>query len=444
MQGRIWVESEIGKGSTFYIDVPLGRQAVATNQKYEAVKLADMHVLVVDDNVTNREIAVELLKRWKMRPIAVTGGQAALAELERARREGDGYQLLLLDLCMPDFDGFAVAEYLHTHPDLSAARIILLTSSGQRGDATRCRESGIAAYLHKPYTQRVLFEAIMDTIGLSKTDKAPLVTRYTIKQNKRNLKILLAEDNSINQILATRLLEKLGHSVEVAGNGLIAVNKWKNTEYDLILMDIDMPEMNGIDATNLIRTEEQHTGKHISIIGLTAHAMQGSREKFLAAGMDGYLSKPIDTEALWNELESIKSNHPNPAFTQISSADQLENSSLSFDLKRALPMMDNDMDLFKVMVGIFQEDFPIQLQALRKAIDSGDVETIRHEAHSIKGMVSVFATPEIVAIAQRIEMQPDHDHARDFAELAKALSWLAAALTNSLKSDHLSINESVN
>ena len=441
MHGRIWVESDIGKGSIFHIEVPLGRGAVAANPKYEAVKLADMHVLVVDDNVTNREIAVELLKRWKMRPIAVTGGQAALAELERARCEDDGYQLMLLDMSMPDFDGFAVAEYLHAHPDLSAARIMLLTSSGQRGDATRCRELGIAAYLHKPYTQRVLFEAIMDTIGLSKIDKAPLVTRHTIMQNKRSLKILLAEDNSVNQLLATRLLEKLGHNVEVAGNGLIAVNKWKNAQYDLILMDIDMPEMNGIDATTLIRTEEQRTGKHISIIGLTAHAMQGSREKFLAAGMDGYLSKPIDTEALWNELESIKSSHSNPASRQINAAVQLENSSLSFDLKRALPMMDNDMELFNEMVGIFLGDYPIQMEALRKAIDTGDIDTIRHKAHSIKGMVSVFATPEIAAIAQRIEMQPDNDHARDFAELAKALSWLAATLTKSLKSDHLNINE---
>jgi len=228
MQGHIRVESEVGKGSTFHVEVTLKSPGQSIKPKYEAGKLTDMNVLVVDDNSTNREIAVKLLQGWKMKPYAVESGEQAIVELDRASQAGQGYQLLLLDVRMPDTDGFGVVEHLRQHPALSAAPIMMLTSEGQRGDAARCKELGIGAYLLKPFAQAELFAAIMNTLGLENLEKAPLVTRHTLQQSKRSLRVLLAEDNSVNQTLATRLLQKFGHEVEVAANGVIAVERWKH------------------------------------------------------------------------------------------------------------------------------------------------------------------------------------------------------------------------
>lgn len=427
MQGHIRVESEVGKGSTFHVEVTLQRSGESIKPKYEAGKLAGLNVLVVDDNATNREIAVRLLQGWKMRPHAVESGQQAIAELDRARQAGEAYQLLLLDVRMPATDGFGVVEHLRQHPALNAAPVMMLTSEGQRGDAARCRELGIGAYLMKPFAQAELFAAIMDTLGLENTDKAPLVTRHTLQQSKRSLRVLLAEDNSVNQTLATRLLQKFGHSVEVAANGVIAVERWRQGTYDLILMDVDMPELNGYGATAQIREAEQGSGSHIPIIGLTAHAMQGAREECIAHGMDGYLTKPIDTEALWVELEGVRTPF-GLVDEDAGSKTEQEQPRFNFEIKRVMELMANDNDLFREMVRIYRADYPKYLASLDMAIKGEDAEQVRYIAHTIKGMLSVFAVEEIADIASHIEEQPGADHGADYQVLAYALQWLEGEL----------------
>jgi PAS domain S-box-containing protein len=429
MQGRIWVESEVGKGSTFHIEVLLGRSGEQGRPFYEAGKLEGMRVLVADDNATNRGLIMELLRRWKMRPHAAENGLQAIAELERAMKAGEEYQLLLLDVQMPDMDGFEVVSHLRAYPE-SACQVMMLTSNGQRGDAARCRELGISAYLLKPFSQSDLFDAIMNTLGLASVEGAPLVTRHSIQHNRRNLKVLLAEDNAVNQTLAVRLLNKFGHSVDVANNGVEAVEKWQGDDYDIILMDVDMPELNGFGATARIRDLEQQSGGHIPIIGLTAHVMHGSRNECLAAGMDGYLPKPIDTEALWIELESVKYSVHKPMEGSIEQVkDPLPRG---FDLEGALALMDHDMDLFREMVGIYLQDYPDYLEKLRTAISQNDTEKINYLAHTIKGMLSVFSVPEIAKLAARIEKE-EGGLMHCFTELQHGLDWLAGELREKSK-----------
>jgi CheY-like chemotaxis protein len=292
----------------------------------------------------------------------------------------------------------------------------------------------------KPFAQADLFAAIMNALGLENTDKADLVTRHTIQQSKRSLRVLLAEDNSINQTLATRLLQKFGHKVEVAGNGLIAVEKWQSGSYDLILMDVDMPELNGYGATAQIRTLEQESGKRIPIIGLTAHAMQGAREECIAHGMDGYLTKPIDTEALWVELEGVKTTEVDlvEPDTIIKSAHSVQ---YTFDLPRVMELMANDRDLFKEMIRIYLEDSPKYLARLGEAIANDDAEQIRYGAHTIKGMMSVFAVDAISDIAQRIEEQSGADHRADYQALVSALQWLGSELNKHVNSNEVVLND---
>lgn len=428
MQGQIGVESEVGKGSTFYFDIAFGRAKAAAQPSYETGRLSNLHALVVDDNATNRKLAVELLRRWGVTSDAVEDGRQAIAELERAKQSGTDYQLLLLDVRMPEMDGFEVAEYIKAHPDLVAAPVMMLTSEGQRGDAARCRELGISAYLLKPYSQSDLFDAIMNTLGMDNVQNAPLITRHSLQQNKRQLKVLVAEDNSVNQLLATRLLQKFGHQVEVAENGLVAVEKWQCGNYDLILMDVDMPVMNGHNATQRIRELEQDSDQHIPIIGLTAHVMQGSREECIAAGMDGYLSKPINTEALWIELESIRSNGSEPESIIVDAAPSPHAVTHIFSLEKALVLMDNDMSLFGEMVRIFIADYPGYLAKLGIAIDQQDEKQVSHYAHTIKGMLSVFFVPNVADIAARIEMQKGVDHTANYVELKHGLEWLQLEL----------------
>lgn len=240
--------------------------------------------------------------------------------------------------------------------------------------------------------------------------------------------MLLAEDNIVNQTLATRLLQKFGHKVDVAGNGRIAVEKWQAGHYDLILMDVDMPELNGFDATARIRELERSLNARIPIVGLTAHAMQGSREECLAAGMDGYLSKPIDTDALWAQLQSIGSSAQSSGPEEKDTALPIKMEMHEFDLNKALTLMADDMDLFREMVNIFLTDYPEKLEKLGTAIRQNNAQDTRHFAHTLKGMISVFCVPSISGIAERIELQNAADPELAYAELGNSLLWLSNEL----------------
>jgi len=311
MGGTIWVTSEVGRGSEFHFTAQL---QVADSKAVEIGTIAPpeilrgVRVLVVDDNRTNRRILDGMLNRWEMKVTDVEGGEEALAQLCAAQNSGDPYRLVLTDMHMPHMDGFALVERIRRMPELSAATIMMLTSAGHRGDAARCQELGVSAYLLKPIRQSELREAVARVLGAKEAKGAiPLITRYSLQDAREpaaSLRIVLAEDNLVNQRLATRLLEKRGHFVVLASNGLEAVAACERESPDLILMDVQMPEMDGFEATIAIREKEKGSGKHVPIVAVTAHAMKGDREKCLASGMDGYLTKPIRPQELDEVLES--------------------------------------------------------------------------------------------------------------------------------------------
>ena len=304
--GRMWVESTIGMGSTFHFTAAFGR-AVTPTQSRRRPAVAGLSVLVVDDNAVNRRIFGEQLSRGHMRPTLVDGGRAALEALTDAARAGRPFAVVLLDANMPECDGFTVAEQIVIRPELGGATIMMLTSSGEYGDTTRCRALGVAAYLTKPISEPALLDAISAALSSSTPAAGPtIVPRDAPMRNAsavRRVRVLLAEDNIVNQRVVVGLLTRRGHTVTVTSNGREAMAALEREDFDVILMDVQMPELGGLEATAEIRARELRTGGRAYIIGLTAHAMSGDRERFLAAGMDGYLSKPIDPAVLFAILE---------------------------------------------------------------------------------------------------------------------------------------------
>jgi CheY-like chemotaxis protein len=264
--------------------------------------LRGVKVLVVDDNRTNRRILEGMLRRWEMKPMAVESGEEALSQLDSAHVAGEPYALVLTDMHMPNMDGFTLVEQIRQRPDLSTATIMMLTSAGRRGDALRCKDLGVSAYLLKPIRQSELREAIARVLGSHEQQGAiPLITRYSLHDARApaaSLRVLLAEDNPVNQLLATRLLEKRGHRVTVAANGRDALAALDRESYDLVFMDVQMPEMDGLEAIIAIRKKEKTAGNHLPVFALTALAMKGDQERCLEAGMDGYLSKPVRPQEL--------------------------------------------------------------------------------------------------------------------------------------------------
>ena len=326
MGGRIWVESEPGQGSTFHFTARFGLgHRIGSAPGADFSRLRDLPALVVDDNATNRHILVEVLRRWKMLPTEAHGGKHALELLQQCKETRNPYALILLDSQMPEMDGFAVAEFVKRDPELSRAVILMLTSGGQPGDAASCRHLGIAAYLMKPVRQTELLDAILLALGAPcGPSTRPLVTRHYLKEERRGLRILLVEDNPVNQALVMRLLEKRGHLVELATNGREALNTLEKNPtpgFDLILMDMLMPEMKGEECIARIRAKETGSGSRIPIIALTAQAMEGDCERFLATGADGYLAKPIRAQQLFQTIQEIL-HAPSPPV-----ADQLSNGA---------------------------------------------------------------------------------------------------------------------
>ena len=307
MQGKIWVESAPAKGSRFHFTATLGVSSEIHQiaQLSGAIQLAGIRVVVVDDNLTNRRILTDMLWGWGMLPAPAASGPEALAHMRRGVQRGQPYSLVLTDVHMPEMDGFELVQRIHDSPELTKAVVLMLTSGDRGDDIARCRKLGISAYLTKPVRRAELRAAIVSAI----LSQAPLGDRAAVLKagtadpvqkscSRSSCRILLAEDNAVNQRVALRILEKAGHTVAVAENGRAALRLLAEGHFDLILMDVQMPEMDGFEATRIIREKEQLTDRHIPIIAMTAHAMTGDRERCLSAGMDDYISKPVTASAL--------------------------------------------------------------------------------------------------------------------------------------------------
>jgi len=308
MEGRIWVVSEPGQGSTFHFTAHLGVHTLVSDQAtpLHPTLLRDLPVLIVDDNFTNRQVLSGLVTQWGMRPTAVEGGRAAMLALEAAKEAGSPFPLVLLDGQMPEIDGFTLAKQIQDHPELVRTTIMMLTSADQLGDAMLCRELGISAYLVKPVRQAELLNLICESLQQipqsdAETKRVRSVPRYAAGSSR----VLVAEDNRVNQMLARCLLEKRGHAVSVVDDGRAVLAALDHGSFDIVLMDIQMPGIDGFEATAAIRKQERKSGAHILIVAMTAHAFKGDRERCLAAGMDAYVSKPIRQQELYATLDRM-------------------------------------------------------------------------------------------------------------------------------------------
>ncbi len=402
MGGSISVESEPGRGSTFNFTAIFEVQQPGTEKPTAPWRtLTDLPVLIVDDNATNRRILEDVFTNWHMCPVAVESGVAAIGTLEKARLSGQPFALALLDGHMPDMDGFEVAERISRDPGHAGMKLVMLTSAGQPEDVARCRKLGITAYLTKPIKQSELFDVVINAMGQATTEPSRTPQRRRRSQpGQRRLRVLLAEDNRVNQLVATRILEKLGHQVTVVKNGREAVAAVQSAEFDLVAMDVQMPEMDGLDATSAIRAWEKAAGTHIPIIAMTAHAMKGDRERCLAAGMDGYTSKPIRIEELQQAIaQLITPSKPTrvPASKMKQAEDVIDHAAL-------LEGVDGNRPLLRKLIRLFLEDFPQRLAEIKDAIDSSDAIALERAAHTLKGSIGNFAANRAFAAAQRVEI----------------------------------------
>lgn len=420
MDGRIWVKSGEGKGSVFHFTsrMKIPPEAAALESSAEPVELQGKHVLVVDDNATNRLILGEMLQRWHMKPTLTEGGRQALRCLEEARDQGDSFPLVLLDARMPDMDGFALAERIKQNPGLTKATIMMLTSDGHRGDAARCVELGISAYLTKPVRQSDLLDAITTVLAGVQASPAPvpLVTRHSLREGRRHLNILLAEDNAVNRTFAERLLEKHGHSVIMVTNGLEALNVLSVSGYsafDLVLMDVQMPGMDGYEATAAIREKEKSSGGHLPILAMTANAMQGDREKCLNAGMDGYISKPIQVPELIREIERLALSH-----TDRGGAAPARAAASPMDKGKVLAHLEGNTELLAELAALFVKECPKLMAGIHEAVARRDGNALQRAAHQMRGSIGIFRNAAAGHAAERLEtMGRENDFVRAADEI---------------------------
>jgi two-component system sensor histidine kinase/response regulator len=434
MGGRIWVESMPGGGSTFRFTLRCGMPRVSAKaQPVRAFRtLEQLPVLVVDDNSTHREVLVRLLTNWGMCPHAAANGESALLMLVEAERAGQPFALVLLDVIMPGLDGFAVAERIKNDPRLRPSSVIMLTAVGQHGDAARCRELGLEAYLSKPVRPSELFDTIVTVTGHEAEASPKLVTRHSTREARQARSILLAEDNEVNQLLATRILEKLGHHASIAHNGAEALAAVKQARFDLVLMDVQMPVMGGFEAAQAIRALEADSGTRTPIVALTANAMDGDRERCLAAGMDDYLAKPFNSRQLeavlsrWLaggrrlavtssgfhfnpfEVASLQAGRNDPigaaegrGMTEAEEISALDAKTLQ-DI-RALQQPGAE-DVLKKIVNVYSDDAPKLLQTLREALQKNDLTAARRAAHTLKSSSATLGAKRLALQCKEAEL----------------------------------------
>jgi PAS domain S-box-containing protein len=408
MGGQIWVESEMGHGSIFHFTCrfqfadPDGPAIVPEDPEI----VQGLAVLVVDDNQTNRLILKEMLAGWGMRPDTTNDGKAALQALNNAFQFGSPFRLVITDMQMPEMDGISLCEKIRQSPRFGEVPILLLSSSLRQNEAARCHELGIGNYLAKPVQPSELLDAIL--AALSKTlvilEPQPAM-RPSPQQTAGKIKILLAEDNAVNRKLAITLLEKRGYAVVVAENGQEALDALAREKVDLVLMDVQMPVMDGFEAIHAIRSREQSNGAHLPIIALTAHAMKGDRERCLEAGADEYVSKPIRLSELLAAIEQVTSTASaapaSPAFPEPGSMV----ASDRLDLALALERVEGDRELFEEIARLFADECPVIMASIRQARSTGDLRLLQRMAHTLKGAALNVAAIQVSEAALALETE---------------------------------------
>ncbi len=409
MHGRLWVDSEVGRGSTFHFTARF-RRAVDSGLAAgfpNPAALEGLRVLVVDDNATNRRIQVQMLHNWRMRPAAVPGAKAALEALREAERSGHPFSLVLTDANMPDVDGFSLVEEIKSDPNLRSSVILMLTSGDRPDDVERCRKLGVTAYLMKPVKQSELLDAIMAAVAPNVEElAAPAEPATPVDAGIGSLRILLAEDSLVNQKLAVGLLHRRGHKVHVANNGREALAAVESQQFDLVLMDVQMPEMDGLDATRALRQRETTGGlARLPVIAMTAHAMTGDRERCLAAGMDSYLSKPIRGRELFATIAETLANfsRDKPVSENSANGEMGAAEPLGIDWSVALETVGGDRELLREIVAAFVEEAPQLLQQLRHATTIGDAETLHRAAHTLKSSFRYLGASQLYDQALALE-----------------------------------------
>ncbi|MDD2709625.1 MAG: response regulator [Verrucomicrobiae bacterium] len=390
MDGRIWMESALGKGSTFHFTArfPISNETAA-RPVLLPINMEGLSVLAVDDNPTNGLILKELLEGWRMKPTVVQSGAAALEAMERFSEVGQPFSLILLDYMMPDMDGFMLAERIRRNPLWSKVVVLMLSSAKLEDHVMRCRELGITSYLVKPITASNLFEVITSAMGspMGSREESMAVPHST---PLRPMRILLAEDVPVNQIVAIGLLEQMGHRVTTVKNGQEAVVASAREDFDLVLMDVQMPEMDGFEATAMIRRQQRVSGGHVPIVAMTAHAMREDRDRCLNAGMDDYLAKPLQIQELTRVLNRFASGMPKPPAANDNrrpAGSPVEGNAPDGSLFGQLA---GHPELIREVAAVFVEDATRLLSELRQAVDSRDGGRIGKTAHKLRGAVANF------------------------------------------------------
>jgi signal transduction histidine kinase/DNA-binding response OmpR family regulator len=440
MNGQIWVESGASRGSTFHFTACFAKAEEAPPLENYATPplLAGISTLVIDDNSTHRRVLDSMLRAWNMRPVLTDNGRAGLMELEAARKRGEPYRLVLLDAQMPDMDGFEVAAKIQGQSEFAGAIIMMLTSGGQFTEGERCRKLNIPAFLVKPIRRSELLDALLCALGHDVNPHSDTACEDAKPAPGRKLRILLAEDNSVNQRLVVAMLGKEGHTVQVAHDGREAVRFHAQDKFDLILMDVQMPEVNGLEATKQIRSAEQRTGMHTPIIAMTAHAMKSDRERCLAAGMDAYLAKPVGKAELFHTIRCRQrdfAGQPEAALAPPSTLaldggpePSQAPSTAVLDENSALELLGGDKELLSDICGTFLEESPQLLQSVQEAVRDGRAEDVHRLAHTLKGSVVVFGAQRAADAALRLEQIGKSKNLEQAEEALAALTQEMARL----------------
>ena len=431
MGGRMWVESQLGEGSKFHFTARFGLapQEALPSIPRSAPRIEGIRVLVVDDNATNRRILAEMLLNWRMEAATASGAVEALQTIRQAEQSNQPFSLVLSDMHMPDVDGFALAEQIRQDPSLHGTIIMMLTSGDRLGDRERSQELGIASYLIKPIKQSELFDAMtkaMETAEIATLRSLPPAAESA--GPPRPLKILLAEDSVVNQKLAVGLLSSKGHQVSVVNNGRDAVTAVAQESFDLILMDVQMPELDGLQATAQIRTHEQGTGRRVPIIAMTAHAMKGDRERCLEAGMDGYVAKPVRSRELFATIAEITGH----AQHDLAANNSPEPTGNRFDASQALQAVGGDRELLKIIADTFRDEAPRLLSDLHTAAERQDVVTVRRLAHTLKGNSRTLGGVAVSEAALRLEELAQQEDLSQVTEVLAVMEKECAALVGEL------------